>query len=157
VEPLNQAMTSVELRPVTLSDRDLLLKWRNDFVTVRFSGTARAVTAQEHDRWFARRLAMADPCIWIGVWRRNEVGQVRLDQTNDRFAVDVAVAPEWRGRGFGTALLCALTTLAGAEGRVPLIACVHLDNNASLRSFASAGFREIERDDEWVQLRWPAE
>jgi RimJ/RimL family protein N-acetyltransferase len=82
---------------------------------------------------------------------------VRLDQLDDDLAeISIGLAPEARGRGAGREALC----LAAAEARNRLgvrmlTARVKADNEPSLRSFAAAGFSEVRREDDLVELRQP--
>jgi RimJ/RimL family protein N-acetyltransferase len=56
--------------------------------------------------------------------------------------VSIAVAPEHRGRGLGTAILEALNAEAGRDGAIRrLRALVHPENPASLRAFTRAGYQ----------------
>jgi len=95
----------------------MLMALRNDPDAVRFSVTGRAVTSEEHERWF--RTVRSDPSrcrIWIAEDGSTPVGQLRVDLDGDSGTVSIAVAADHRGRGIGTAMLRALVIKAGAEG-----------------------------------------
>ncbi len=131
------------LRPASAGDAADLLAWRNDATTVRFSRSLRAVEPAEHDEWLAARLADPATRLWIGEVDGAAVGQVRVDVTDGVGVVDVAVAPERRGRGFGRALLAALRAeLQGDLQARVLTASVAADNEPSARAFLAAGFHE---------------
>jgi ribosomal protein S18 acetylase RimI-like enzyme len=53
---------------------------------------------------------------------------------------DIAVLPEARGRGVGTALISAITTLAGHLGCCRLTLEVRTDNPVALRLYERGGF-----------------
>jgi RimJ/RimL family protein N-acetyltransferase len=131
----------VTLRPATEGDSDLLRFWRNDPEAVRFSGTARTVSAEEHRDWLAAR--MVDPAtrLWIAELESTPVGQVRIDLEEGVATVSIAVAPGHRGRGLGTAVLRAMVTEVEVDPRVTrLRALAHAENVASVRAFERVGF-----------------
>jgi len=139
---------AVALRPARADDAAMLLQWRNDPTTVRFSGTGRAVGADEHAQWFAARLDDASTRIWIGDVDGTSIGEVRVDARDTVGAVDVAVAPEARGRGYGRGLLDALLAeLSGDLQVCRLVASVRTDNEASRRAFLGCGFERAGAAD----------
>ena len=148
----------ISLRPATIDDGPLLLHWRNDETTVRFSQTGRRVTEDEHVTWIARRLALARPLLWIAVEGEIPVGQVRVDLDADAFPVagevSIAVDPAHRGRGAGNTMLVLLQDMVVDLGIDCLDAWIHVDNIASLRAFSRRHLTEQERRDAFVRLRW---
>jgi RimJ/RimL family protein N-acetyltransferase len=154
-EPRNRPQ--VTLRAAREEDSEMLMALRNDPDAVRFSVTGRAVTSEEHERWF--RTVRSDPSrcrIWIAEDGSTPVGQLRVDLDGDSGTVSIAVAADHRGRGIGTAMLRALVIKAGAEGAPSrLMAVVRSDNAASLHAFAAAGFRRAGEGSEFLELEWP--
>jgi ribosomal protein S18 acetylase RimI-like enzyme len=67
--------------------------------------------------------------------------------------VDVAVVPDARGRGLGTAALRALQDEAAGHG-VPITLSVARDNAAAIRLYSRLGFDEAGGDDVYLALRW---
>jgi RimJ/RimL family protein N-acetyltransferase len=150
-------LPQVRLRRPREEDSGMLMAWRNDPDTVRFSVSGRAVTAEEHERWFRR--VRDDPAhhrLWIAEDDGRPVGHVRVDVSGDTGTVSIAVESGRRGRGLGTSMLQALLAKAAADG-VPsrLTAVVRADNAASLRAFAAAGFRQAPTSAEFLELEWP--
>ncbi|MCU0268692.1 MAG: GNAT family N-acetyltransferase [Acidimicrobiales bacterium] len=132
----------VVLRPADNGDADLLLDWRNDPDTVRFSHSQRGVDAAAHADWFAQRLDDPACRLLVGVRDGRPVGTVRVDITAAVGLVSLTVAPEARGAGVGTALLRALVAeMTGDYQVMRLVAEVRHDNPASAGAFAGAGFR----------------
>lgn len=144
------------LRPARPDDAARLLAWRNDPTTVRFSRTGRPVEPDEHDRWLARRLVDPGTRIWIGEVDGEPVGEVRVDVREGVGEVDVAVAPEHRGRGHARALLAGMEEEMLGDYQVrELVARVHPGNEPSARAFRAAGFVESDPDpDGFRSLRW---
>jgi UDP-2,4-diacetamido-2,4,6-trideoxy-beta-L-altropyranose hydrolase len=148
----------VTLRPASEEDCALVMAWRNDPASVRFSVTGRAVSAEEHQRWFAGILeAGSRTRLWIGEEDGVPVGQVRIDAGDAGGTVSIAVAAEHRGRGIGTAMLRSLVgEVVRAALPRPLTAVVRPDNVASLRAFEAAGFHTAgSATSEFVHLQWP--
>lgn len=134
------------------ADADLLLGWANDPVT-RAAGFHHGMIERDtHVRWLADRLASPSTRLWIGRSGNRPVGQVRIEAELDGTAeVGIAIAPEARGRGFGTALLRAAIEAARNDpdlGIRRLIARVRVGNVASVRLFESAGFRLVREVDD---------
>jgi RimJ/RimL family protein N-acetyltransferase len=132
----------VRLRPATPRDAALLLVWRNDPVAVRFSVTGRAVDPDEHASWMASRLADPATRLWIAEEDGVPAGQVRVHLEAGTGTVSVAVAPNRRGRGVGSAMLRAMLKEAERDPEtLRLRALAHAENTASIRAFERTGFR----------------
>jgi ribosomal protein S18 acetylase RimI-like enzyme len=127
------------LRPATRHDcRDVWL-WRNDPVSRAASHDTGAIPYALHTAWFDAALADPARILMIGTASdRSSVGLVRLERMADRgLRIGINIAPEWRGRGVGRALLAeVLSATPGAR----LTADVRSDNLASIRLFSGAGF-----------------
>jgi UDP-2,4-diacetamido-2,4,6-trideoxy-beta-L-altropyranose hydrolase len=150
-------LPQVTLRSAREDDSAMLMALRNDPDAIAFSVSGRAVTAEEHERWFARVLADQAPHrLWIAESNGEPVGQLRIDIAADSGTVSIAVSPEHRGRGIATAMLQALVSNVAAEGTPSrLTAVVRSDNAASRRAFAAVGFREVVTEAVFLELEWP--
>jgi UDP-2,4-diacetamido-2,4,6-trideoxy-beta-L-altropyranose hydrolase len=150
-------LPQVRLRPAQEEDSARLLALRNDPDAVGFSVSGRAVTVEEHERWFRR--VRDDPAhhrLWIAEQGGEPVGQVRVDITGGTGTVSIAVEAGHRGRGVGTSMLQAVVAQVGVEGAPSrLTSVVRSDNAASLRAFAAAGFRQVATGAEFLELEWP--
>ncbi len=69
---------------------------------------------------------------------------------------NVAVAPEFRGRGIGRALVSACLEYARAHGAQWAALQVRADNTPALRLYRSLGFVEIGRIQIWRREAWRA-
>jgi RimJ/RimL family protein N-acetyltransferase len=117
------------------------MEWRNDADAVRFSVSGRAVTAEEHEAWFASIGEKAGTLLWIAEEEGSPVGQVRVDVDDGVGIVSIAVGAEHRGRRVGSEILRAMLAEMNAGATVRLLkALTHPDNAASLRMFERAGF-----------------
>ena len=92
-----------ELHP---EDRDRILGWRNLPDVARYMYTDRAITAEEHERWFARILEDDTVTYWVVELDGEPVGLANLtgvDRDNRRCSWAFYLAsPAVRGRGVGT-------------------------------------------------------
>ncbi len=110
---------------------------------------------EEHARWFRRedRRSRRAPA------RRRRctakpVGIVRVDVRDGAGEVGIAVAPDFRGQGLGTALLEALLADVATDPQVvTLTASVHEGNTASMRAFARVGFHSAGADGDFRRFR----
>jgi RimJ/RimL family protein N-acetyltransferase len=146
----------VTLRPAHAGDANSLRRWRNDAEAVRFSVNPRKVSAAEHDRWLAARLADSATRLWIAEEDGVAVGQVRIDRDGAIGTVSIAVATEQRRRGVAQVMLrAALDDVARDSATQRLRALAHPDNIASIRAFERVGFQRTgSGDNGFVVLEW---
>ena len=138
-------MSIVTLRPATMADADLLLAWRNDPLTRKWSRNTNVVELEPHHLWLASVLHSATQQLYIALNAHGEpVGNGRLDFYEDMVEINVTVAPEHRGKGNGSAIVRALHALAIEHGRSDLRALVKPANLPSLISFLQAGFVPVD-------------
>jgi RimJ/RimL family protein N-acetyltransferase len=144
----------VTLRAAREDDFTLIRALRNDADAVRFSTSARPVSAAEHARWFS--LALADPRthLWMAEENGVAVGQVRVDVDGEAAVFSIAVATASRGRGVGQAMLRLALAEVERESRVTTVRAVtHPDNPVSIHAFERVGFRRREvTEDGFVVL-----
>ena len=131
------------MRAATPEDEDKVLRWRNDPVVRRFSGSNATITSQEHAAWYARTLENLNCDLLVGWDARGEAGVVRYDIAQDVAKVSIYVKPQRLGTGTGPALLAAGERwLAARRPSVTAISAdVNAENRASARLFADSGYR----------------
>jgi ribosomal protein S18 acetylase RimI-like enzyme len=84
------------------------------------------------------------------------IGRIVVDRPGDRIhIVDVAIVPELRSRGAGTAIMRALMAEAAAAG-LPVRLTVADSNDPSLRLYSRLGFRQIDQAIMYMELEWRA-
>lgn len=143
----------LRLRPATAADATDLLAWRNDPTSVAFSASGTAVEESEHRAWLARRLDDPGCRLLVADCDGREVAMLRIDVADAVGTVSIAVAPQERGRGLGSAILVrAVEELAGDMQVRLLVAEVLAGNAASLAAFGAAGFVVEAGDDRLVRL-----
>lgn len=87
-----------------------------------------------------RRVAVADTGEVVGL---AECQRPFWSNITDSYAVFVAVAPAWQGRGIGQALLAAVTPFAPAQGAVRVRGNSKEDDAHTTRFLLKAGFHQI--------------
>lgn len=68
--------------------------------------------------------------------------------------IDMALLPQWRGQGMGTAMLYALLDEARATGKHVLLHVEH--DNPARRLYLRAGFQEVGDNGVYSKMRWHA-
>lgn len=89
------------------------------------AGSATSLIAMANGRIIAATAVLRDPLGWSA-----HVAEVRL-----------LVAPEWRGKGLGRALLEACVAGAAAEGAAKIVAHMTPDQRGAITLFEEHGFR----------------
>lgn len=91
-----------------------------------------------------------------GGTRRRPIGRLYLDRWDDEIRlVDIALLPEHRGSGLGTAILERVL----AEGRQRGVAVsIHVEyNNPALSLYRRLGFRHVDSNGVYYLMRWDPE
>jgi len=137
---------SLTLRRARGSDAVDFFRWWNDRETRRFSGSGGAVTWEQHLTWMCENLA--NPFWYVGEIDGHPVGAVRIDRHDDRRCwVSIVLAPDERGKGYGTRILQLLREHVELS---VLWARIHNMNDPSRRAFEKAGYVQDHVDGVWV-------
>jgi UDP-2,4-diacetamido-2,4,6-trideoxy-beta-L-altropyranose hydrolase len=133
------------LRRAGIDDAPLLFRWANMPEVRRSAFSVQPIAWESHLIWFREKLSSEDSALYIAVDNgERPIGQIRFDRTDPETAeIDVSVAVEATGRGFGTALLKEATAvfLSDEPGVNVLCGRIKPDNTASIRVFEKAGYR----------------
>jgi UDP-2,4-diacetamido-2,4,6-trideoxy-beta-L-altropyranose hydrolase len=139
---LNQT-SPICLRPVSYSDIELLWEWANDPVTRQNSFDSAKIPWEEHSAWCQKKLSEAGCRLWIASNGGNApVGCVRFDGKESEATISLTVAPNARGKGYGTKIIQQSCDRLFAESPFRLVhAYIKPENIASVKVFEAAGFR----------------
>jgi RimJ/RimL family protein N-acetyltransferase len=136
-----------------MDDAAMLWRWANDAETRRNAFSKAPIAYDAHVAWLGGRLRSEATRMWIFTDTDGPVGHVRFDVSGDVAEIDIAVAPERRGRGHGRAMLGQavrnLRDECGAGVRPRATVLVH--NVRSLAMFQACGFVSVgaeRRNDE---------
>ena len=139
-------------RCAELRDASILLQWRNDPTTVRYSKSGALVSRDEHARWFEAVLRDKVKEILVSEANGIPIATCRFESGNltpDAFLVSINVAPKLRGYGIGEQLLTSAISHFFSRHSSDLLADIHKDNIASERIFTRAGFRWVGSDGDF--------
>ena len=166
--PAVRTPAGVSLRPVGDADRPFLerlhrsVRW-DEFAATGWPDAAKtAFLASQFDlqqRSYAGAFPEADG--WIIECEGWAIGQMRVDRSTPwHHLIDISLAPDWRGKGIGGALIHALQdeVRAGRAERVSLN--VDRTNPAAHRLYQRLGFVETPPATPYpelsIEMVWPA-
>jgi UDP-2,4-diacetamido-2,4,6-trideoxy-beta-L-altropyranose hydrolase len=106
------------------------------------------ISFENHILWYKEKLVSPDVAFYVSDLHGVVGGQVRYDRKNDAAEISFSVAPAFRGRGLGKALI--KDTIGQACNKLMVdrvFGLVKGFNHASIRAFLALGFQRI-RDQE---------
>lgn len=131
----------------------MLLEWRNDEGTRQSSINTDPVDAESHRRWLDASIDSPDRHLFVVEVDGVPVGTTRLDRRETGWEISLTVAPEHRGKGFGSELLDVTTEWFDANiGGDVILSTIKPSNPASLALFAKMGYAVTREDDDLVHL-----
>ena len=130
----------LRFRRVEEADCRRIWEWANDPITRAASFSSEPIGWETHVDWFYRKLDDSSCQFFIAEDSKGTpVGQVRYDRDKDKWIISVSVAPEFRGRGYGMAIIAlSIDELSPYHGIIH--AYIKPDNRASIRAFEKTGF-----------------
>jgi len=139
------------IRPATSVDLPAILAIYNDAVLhTTATYDLEPSTLEQRAAWFDERTRHGFPILVAEIEGAvTAFGAYAAFRTKPgyRFTVEhsLYVAPEWRGRGMGRAMLEQLIRLAQADGKHAMIGGVDAENAASIALHTTLGFVEVAR------------
>lgn len=143
---INHDRQKLSLRPATLEDAKLLLKWRNDKITRMASHSVDEVKLEKHIEWLKATLQNKNRQLYVAEEKGTFVGTVRADFENGVYELSWTVAPEARGQGLGKRMVALLANRI----KEPIRAEVKKANNASSRIAEYSGMTFVKEDSNGV-------
>ena len=133
------------LRLATTEDMKDLFEWINHPLSRKNSFRSAPITWDEHEKWFAERLADSLTTIYILCSdKKGKLGSVRFEGKQDSIRISVMLNPDFIGKKLGSELICH-----GIERYIqekqpvqPILAEIKGDNRPSKKAFLRAGFKE---------------
>ncbi len=141
------------MRPVSLSDSERILRWRNSTTARNVSSLGREIDDSEHREWFSSRIRrISSEPYWMMTFNGNNVGFVRLDLSDNlfnMFTVSIFVDSEYRMLGIGRQMLrLAFDSITNENKDYEFRAVISRDNVSSIRLFKSFNFEYFAELDE---------
>jgi RimJ/RimL family protein N-acetyltransferase len=119
-------MSSVSIRPATMNDARMLLRWKNDPVVRKFSIISHEkIKLRDHIKWLSKNI---DNIVIIG----DNFGDMRIEPDGE---VSIRIDKKFRGKGVGSEALKILEIIPGK-----FYAKIVYGNNASYHLFRKSGF-----------------
>ena len=132
----------ITLRKAALSDCRQVWSWINDPLVRSVSFSPEPIPLGRHRAWFSS--ALSDPGLVYYIALDNHarpVGQARFQSGSGDVVISVLVAPEYRGRSLGPALIRDATEQFFREtGAAMVKAFIKTGNEVSRKAFTSAGY-----------------
>ncbi len=106
---------------------------------------------EDHQSWFEQKLS--DPHYHILVFLgpdQQKLGVLRLEQSDRTALVSIALAPEFRGRGYGLMILSCASLYAKGNDLIELRAQIWAQNEASIHIFEKENYQfeaDIQLED----------
>src|SRR3989344_3796950 len=136
--------SALSLRRATLDDLEFLFQLRNGASVRESSINTAEIGFESHSHWFNQKLNNPDTHLFVIIAGGECVGQTRVDVQGNRGDINVAIAKEYRSRGYGREAIQNTCRLVFSEDtRVEeIFAYIKLDNAVSLKVFRKAGFSQ---------------
>lgn len=146
---VNRALTGdpLWLRDATMEDCLQVLAWANDPETRAVSFMSTPIAKEDHVRWFTQKIASAEDRLFIAMDQSDRAaGLVRFSFEGKRAVISINLAPEFRGKGLGTALIVqGCRRLFATSDTEEIDAFIKPENAASEKAFSKAGFHMREQ------------
>jgi len=136
------ADNQISLRRAQEQDLMFYFHLRNEPSVRALSFSTEAVDLPTHTTWFSRKLQNPHTRLFVIGAGGESIGQIRIDIEDNKGEVSIAVLPEHRGKGYAPLAIREASERVFRE--VPqvdgMLAHMKIDNIASQKSFARAGF-----------------
>jgi ribosomal protein S18 acetylase RimI-like enzyme len=154
---------SLALRPITPADRELLYRIyagtrAEELAVTGWDDSQKAAFLQmqfdAQHRYYMENYR--DARFQVIEWDRAPVGRLYLVRWSDEIRIiDIALMPEYRGRGLGTQLVRNIQADARQAG---LPVTIHVERfNPALSLYARLGFHVVEDKGVYLLLKWTPE
>ncbi|MAE81185.1 MAG: GNAT family N-acetyltransferase [Flammeovirgaceae bacterium] len=147
-------MSTLLLRPATSDDAKMLFEWANDPLVRESAVSQEPIEWESHVAWLEKKLSN-DACVmFIAEDADTAIGQIRFDCEEAKAEIDVHLAPEQRGKGYGSLLITEGAKKLFAETDITTIdALVKEENEASKKAFLKSAFQEVGMKDDLIHLQ----
>lgn len=134
----------ISLRSANYEDCNLLYKWANDSQVRKNAFSPNNIDLESHIKWYKNKMNDENTHIFIVLKDNDEVGQIRVNISDNNGFIDYSIDENYRGQGIGTEILQLIKL---EITKVNLIGYVKKENIASMKAFEKAGYEKIKHDD----------
>lgn len=144
----------IYLRFVEKEDKETILNWRNDPITIDSSITTGKVNSLEHNAWFNNKIKDINTHLFIIINEFFEkVGIIFFNKKDNQAIISINLNPNFRGKGYGTiSLFKAISQYFDNFPIDNIIAEIKENNQISLKLFQRVGFKEDDEKEEKENL-----
>lgn len=122
----------------------MIWDWANDPAVRAVSFSSETIPWESHSQWFHTKLLDPDCLFYIALGPDDmPIGQIRYQVEDAEAVVSVSLAPDQRGKGYGSQVIQFASQKVFADTSVERIhAYIKPDNVSSLAAFSRAGFSD---------------
>lgn len=145
----------IAIRRVTPKDTDIIYQWANDKEVRKNSYQSNAITYQEHEAWFLKKIATPNCLFFLAECNGVPAGFIRYEIKEDYATVGILVAESFRGLGLAAIFLKISSRMYFENQASSVLAFIKKTNKASCVAFEKAGYifceeKKIEGIDSFV-------
>ncbi len=147
---------SIDCRFASESDAENIWKWRYNEKNHQFYIKSQVPDFSSHLHWIRQKLKYPNTDLLIIKSGKIDIAHTRLDYDvkNPKAAeVSICMNPRFKGRGLSLSALNSTINFARSKECKILLATIHQDNHASLKTFQSANFFETSRLETYIFMR----
>lgn len=138
---------TLHLHPASLSHVHKYFEWTNDSEVRKSSFSSDQVDWHDHFNWFKHKIESKDSLLYVLIFRKNAVGQVRLDKNEDYWILGYSIDKRYRKRKMAVRMLEALYSNHTDK---KIIAYVKPTNIGSLKIFRKLKLSENTTSSEII-------
>lgn len=137
----------MHLRKAGIDDALSILEWRND-ETARMNSFSHEIISEEtHISWFKKKLSDKSCHFFILEDDKGPAGCVRVNVSRDVGEVSYMIAPDRRGKGYGTKCLSLMEEEISKVDVKTLVGFVIGENVASAKCFENNSYIKMSAGD----------
>lgn len=133
----------LKLKTATFEDASILLSWRNDELTRKFSLNTDYVSEQEHNNWLKNILKDKRRQLYVAEYQSIKIGTVRVDSEGETHIISWTVSPEHRGRGHAKKMVSQIINKLNGK----ILASIDQENIPSQKVAEHAGMKHVSTNN----------
>ena len=137
---------SLVLRDVEASDFKVLLEWRNEKITRKYSFESKVISNIDHDKYLTAATKNSSRSIFILEYNGLPIGTLKEDKIqNNVFEISYTISPKYRGMKFGQAMM----RLYLLDRKGMFLCKVKDENIPSIMMLKKLGFKPSNREKKY--------
>ena len=147
-------MEEVTLRPITLSDTDLIVKWRNSDAVRLNMYDQKILTAERHRDYFHKQIETGLAPQYIIEYKNNAVGTIFYKRLHEnKVEIGLFIGDEsLYGRGIGKKALNRLIDYIRCSGCKRIVLKVNRNNTRASNLYLHTGFEITDNTALFVEM-----